>query len=265
MQTPLLVDLQNALIALALITPRTFVIFAILPGFGARTLTGIMRTAVAIGVVLPAALPAYLFVRDTPPDVFLALMLSVKEAVVGLLLGVLLAVPMWVTQSIGGILDTQRAAVQVQSNNQSIDQDASALGGMLLQAVVVVLIQAGLFMAAARIILDSYGLWPPFSLMPPYEIGQRDVLIKRMGEFFWHLIVYGAPVIIPLLLIDFGFALLGIFAGNLQVSSASAPIKALTGLFVLLVYWATFSHYVAGDFSRMLDLIPTLIQAQGVR
>lgn len=262
MQAPLLIDLQNGLLALAFITPRAYVIFTILPGFGSGTLTSIMRGAVAIGIVLPAAPPAYFFVRDTPPDVFLALALAGKETVVGLMLGVLLAIPIWVAQSIGGVLDAQRSPIQIQANSASLDQDATAVGAMLLQAVVVVLIDAGLFTAAVRIILDSYGFWPACSLTPPFEIGQIDVLIKRSGEFFWHLIVYGAPVIIPLLLIDFAFGVLGVFAANLQVSFASSPIKALTGLFILLVYWSTFSRYVAGDFSHMLDLIPMLLQAR---
>lgn len=263
MRAPVLIDLQNILVALGLIMPRAFVIFSILPGFGARTLTGIIRSAVAIGIALPAVKPAYAFVRDTPPDVLLVLVLAAKEAVVGLMLGTLLAIPIWVTQSIGGVLDAQRNPIQTQANSASVDQDATAVGAMLLQAVVVVLIQAGLFVVMARIILDSYGFWPACALTPPFELAQLDVFIKRAGEFFWHLVVYGAPVIIPLLLIDFGFAVLGVFAGNLQVSFASAPIKSLTGLFILLIYWATLSHYVAGDFAHLLDIIPALVQPQG--
>lgn len=265
MQPSLLADLQYGLITLALITPRAYVIFAILPGFGAGTLTRLLRSAVAIGIALPAVLPTYAFVQDTPPDLLLSVVLSLKEAMLGLMLGVLLAMPMWVTQSIGAVLDSQRSTSPNQPSNASIDRDATALGGMLMQAVVIVLINTGLFLAAARIILDSYGIWPVSSLMPPFESGHMEVFIKRISEFFWHLVVYGAPVIIPMLLIDFGFAALGMFAQNLQVSFASAPIKALAGLFIVLVYWSTFSHYVAGDFSNVLDLIPTLVQAQGKR
>jgi len=261
MPTSLLLDLQNLLITLSLITPRALVCLMILPGFGLRTLTGIARNSVAIAIALPAAVPTYYFVQHAPPDFFMAGVLTIKECAIGLLLAVTMSVPVWVAQSIGSILDAQRSPIQIQSNNASVDQDASALGAMLLQAVVLVLVQAGLFLALARILLESYGIWPCFDLTPPFQHGNMEELLKRLSEFFWHIVVYGGPVLIPLLLIDFAFAVIGVFASGLQVSFASSPIKSLAGLFILLVYWPTFSHYVAGDFAGMLDLAAGLFQA----
>lgn len=261
MSPSLLIDIQTLLVTIALITPRALVCLLILPGFGLRTLTGIARNAVAIAIALPAALPTYAFVQETPPDFFLAGLLCLKEAAIGLLLGVVMSIPLWAAESIGNIIDIQRSPIQVQSNNASIDRDASALGAMLMQAVVLVMIQAGLFVMLARILMESYGPWPAFNLMPPFEPGHLDVLLKRFAELFWHIIVYGGPVLIPLLLIDLAFALLGVFVSNLQVSSVSSAIKSVAGLFILLVYWPTFSHYVAGDFARVLDFSATLLQA----
>ena len=260
MPSAMLIDLQALLVSLALVTPRAIVCLVILPVFGFRTLTGIARNGVAIAIALPAVLPVFGYVQETPPDFLAAGALILKEAMIGIVLGVMLSVPIWVAQSVGSILDTQRQPIQIMSNNASFDQDASVTGVLLLQAVVLVMIQAGLFVAFARILIESYGLWPATSLTPPFEHGHLNVLIKRFGEFFWHVVVYGGPVLIPLLLVDFGFAVVGVFASNLQVSFASSPIKSLVGLFVLLVYWPTFSHYVAGDFSRMLDLAASLLE-----
>lgn len=256
MPSSLLLDLQTFLTAMALVAPRAAVCLAMLPGFSGKTLQGMLRNAVALAIALPALPPAYAAVALNPPGFLLAGALAFKEAAVGLMLGVLMAVPVWVAQSIGSILDAQRSPIQLQSNDASLDQDASALGGMLLQAVVLVLMQAGLFAALVRILLDSYALWPALNLLPPFETGHLDLLVRRFGEFFWHIAVYGGPVIMPLLMIDFGFAIIGMFASNLQVSFASSPIKSLAGMFILLVYWPIFSHYVAGDFAHMLDFIP---------
>lgn len=256
MQASLLVDVQTFLVALALTVPRTAVCLAILPGFSGRTLQGQMRNAVAFAIALPAVAPAFLTLQHSTPGLLVAAALALKEAGIGLLLGVLLSIPLWVAQSIGSILDAQRSPIQIQSN---VDQDASVLGSVLLQAVVLTMIQAGLFVALVRILIDSYGLWPALSLTPPFEPGHLDLLIKRFGEFFWHIAVYGGPVIMPLLMVDFGLAVIGIFAANLQVSFLSAPIKSLVGLFILLVYWPIFSHYVAGDFAHMLDFVPQML------
>lgn len=261
MSPSILIDIQAVLITLALIAPRAIVCLVILPGTGMKSLSGMVRNAVAIAVVLPATLPTFEYVQQTPPDFFLAGALIFKEALIGLMLGVIAAMPVWVMQSVGAIMDLQRAAVQVQANNASVDQDATATGAMILQAVVMVMMQAGLYVALARILIESYGVWPAFSLAPPFEPGHFDVLVKRFAEFFWHIIVYGGPVIIPLLLIEFGFAMVGAFAPNLNVSFASAPIKSLVALVIFLLYWPTLSHYVAGDFTRLLDMMASLMQA----
>jgi type III secretion protein T len=260
MQASLILDFQSFLISMALVAPRALVCLAILPGFGAKTLQGLMRNAVGFAIALPAIVPTFASVQQTPPGFLLAGMLAGKEAAIGILLGVMLSIPIWVAQSIGSILDAQRSPIQLQANNASVDQDASAVGAMLLQAVMVVMIQAGLFVSLVRIIIESYGIWPAFSLLPPFEPGHMDLMLKRFGEFFWHIAVYGGPVIIPLLMVDFAFAIIGIFASNLQVSFASSPIKSLAGLFILLIYWPIFSHYVAGDYARILDFIPIFLQ-----
>jgi type III secretion protein T len=260
MQSSLLLDINNAAISMALIAPRSIVCLLILPGFGLTVLQGAGRYLAAMAIVLPAALPTFHYVQATPPDFIAGAVLALKEGGIGLLLGVILSVPFWVVQSVASIVDSQRAAVQVQANNASVDRDASALGGMLLQATTVAMIQAGLFVALARILIESYGLWPAFSFTPPFEAGHAAVLVKRFGEFFWHVVVYGAPVIIPLIFVEFAFAMIGVFASNLQVSSSSAPIKSLVGMFVMLAFWPTFSHYIAGDFSRLLDIVAELLQ-----
>lgn len=261
MNASLLLDIQAAAIAMALIAPRAIVCLLILPGFGLNVLEGPARYLSAAALVLPAALPTFHYVQETPPDFLVIGSLVLKEGMVGLLLGVMLSVPFWVVQSVAAMVDSQRAAVQVQANNAAVDRDASALGGMLLQATVVVMIQAGLFVALARILIESYGLWPAFHFTPPFEPGHVEVLIKRCGEFFWHVVVYGAPVLIPLLFVEFAFAMIGVFASNLEVSSASSPIKCLVGLFMVLAFWPTLSHYLAGDFSRLLDIVAELLQA----
>lgn len=261
MPTSLYIDLQTALVTMALITPRVLVCLMILPGFGLNVLTGMGRKCAALAIALPAAVPTFYHVQQAPPDLVLGAMLALKESFLGLMLGALLSIPFWVIQSIGSVFDIQRMAVQVPMQNSAVDKDAGVIGGMLIQAIALVMVQAGLFVAMARILIESYAPWPAHALMPPFEPGHFDVVVQRFGELFWHIIVYGAPIIIPLLLIEFCFAMIGVFAQSLQVTFASSPIKSLVGLFVILVYWPTLAHYVSGDFANLLQLIPSLLDA----
>lgn len=262
MHASLLLDIQAVLVTMALVTPRVLVCLIILPGFGLNVLTGMARNAAAMAIALPAALPTFAFVQSSAPDFLTSGVLVFKEAMIGLIFGLMMAIPLWVVQSVGSIFDSQRSPIQIQANNASVDRDASATGALLLQAVVLVMVQAGMFSAMARILIESYAAWPAHALTPPFEPGHFDVVVKRFGQLFWYIVVYGAPVLIPLVLIEFCFAIIGVFASNLQVSFASSPVKSMVGLVVLLLYWSTFSHYVAGDFSGLLDLASSLMDVR---
>ena len=104
----MLFEINTALMALALITPRVFVCLSVLPGFGTRTLTGMSKTAVCIAIALPAVVPTYLALDAAPPPVALAGVWAFKEAAIGLVLGMLLAIPIWVLQCVGSLYDLQR-------------------------------------------------------------------------------------------------------------------------------------------------------------
>ncbi|MBN9473237.1 MAG: EscT/YscT/HrcT family type III secretion system export apparatus protein [Bordetella sp. SCN 67-23] len=262
MHASLLLDIQAVLVTMALVTPRVLVCLIILPGFGLNVLTGMARNAAAMAIALPAALPTFLFVQSSAPDFLTSGVLVFKEAMIGLVFGLMMAIPLWVVQSVGSIFDSQRSPIQIQANNASVDRDASATGALLLQAVVLVMVQAGMFSAMARILIESYAAWPAHALTPPFEPGHFDVVVKRFGQLFWYIVVYGAPVLIPLVLIEFCFAIVGVFASNLQVSFASSPVKSMVGLLILLLYWSTFSHYVAGDFAGLLDLAASLMDVR---
>ena len=261
MSTSLYVDLHAMLISLGLVTPRVMVCLMILPGFGLKSLTGMGVRCAALAIALPAVVPTFYYVQSTPPDLVLGIMLAVKEAFLGMMLGALLSMPFWVVQSIAAVFDNQRMAIQMPMANPAVDQDAGPLAGMLIQAVAVAMMQAGLFIALTRILIESFAPWPAHLLAPPFDPGHFDIVIRRFGDLFWHIIVYGAPIIIPLLLVEFCFAMIGVFAPNLQVTFAASPIKSLGGLLIVLVYWSTLSHHIIGDFTGLLQLVPSLLDA----
>ena len=81
MPSSLLLDLQTALVALSLTTPRILVCLRMLPGFAMRNLSPLTRTAIAMAVSAPAVVATFLYVRETPLDVMYATVLIFKEAI----------------------------------------------------------------------------------------------------------------------------------------------------------------------------------------
>ncbi len=259
----MLVEAKTWLLALAMITPRAFVCLAILPGFGTRTLTGFAKNAVSMCIALPAVVPTYYAIQQTPPDLLLGGMIALKEAALGVVFGALLAIPLWVIQSVGTIFDQQRTPVQVTNTNASQDQDASATGALLLQAAMLVMIEAGLYINFARVLLESYAAWPVMDLGHTLFAHGMPAILPRFGQLMSYIILYAAPLLLPFLLIELSFGMVGIAAPNLQVSQLAAPVKCVVGTLVLVMYWATLSHYVADDFARQLGLVQALYGHRG--
>jgi type III secretion protein T len=96
---------------------RPMALLTLNPVFNRIPLTGLLRGAVASALALPmtpvisAALP-----RDELGSIAL-LFMTLKEAVIGATLGLLLAAPFWALDVTGDLLDAQRGATQGRLND----------------------------------------------------------------------------------------------------------------------------------------------------
>lgn len=68
------------------------------------------------------------------------------------------------------------------------------------------------------------------------------------------MMLYAAPFIAVLLLLEFGFALLGLYSPQLQVSTLAMPAKSLAGLAFLLLYFALLEDLIVGRMGLLTDL-----------
>lgn len=250
--------LYQALSALALAMPRMLVCLMLVPAFFPAVIRGNLRNAIALALALPVA---YRLHGQWPAGslgyaVMAALVL--KETALGLLVGFLMALPFWLFQALGTFLDNQRGANAMQINNPSVGSDASALGGLTVQAVTILAIQTGAMSAMLAFVYQSYLAWPPLDGLPPLTADGLQLWIDAFAAMVKAAILYCAPPMIVLLLVDFAFAMVGMVAPQLQVSTAAAPIKSLAGLFVLAVYAATLWEFAGREFAGLGDFAARL-------
>jgi type III secretion protein T len=78
-----------------------------------------------------------------------------------------------------------------------------------------------------------------------------SVFVGLLGDTFTHMMLYAAPFIAVLLLLEFGIALLGVYSQQLQVSTLAPPVKCLAGIGIVLLYFALLQDLIVG---RMLQL-----------
>lgn len=244
--------------ALTLSLPRLLVCLVLVPAFSPSVLHGTLRTVVGLALALPVA---YRLHAEWPAGSlgYSALgLLAAKEAALGLLIGTVMSLPFWVFQSLGTYLDNQRGANAMQLSNPSVAGEASALGALTVQAVTVLAFQTGAFSAMLAFLYQSYLAWPPLSGWPPLGPDHLSLWLDAFSDMVQAAVLYCAPPMIALLMVDLGFALLGLVAPQLQVYFAAMPIKSLVGLFILAVYAATLWQFAGVQFAGVGDFAARL-------
>ena len=242
--------LPSLLVAMARIYPCAFLVAA----FCFQHIRGMLRHTI---VMVMALLPAPAIHVMLAGQEYSALMLGglvFKELALGLLLGVLLSMPFWLFESVGALLDNQRGALIGGQLNPSLGADATPVGHLFKQlSIFLLMVTLGLG-SLTRVIWDSYLIWPPTLWLPTIAADGFAVFLSLLGDTFTHLLLYAAPFIALLLLIEFAVALLSLYSPQLQVFVLSMPAKSLAGLGFLLLYLPQLEELIVGRMSLLGDL-----------
>src|SRR6218665_1090026 len=144
---------------LALTQPRILAMFIALPLFNTQLVPGLLRfsVAAALGVVMVPALSAEVAVADL--GALQLLLLVLKEAFVGFVIGYLAAIPFWIFEAVGFLVDNQRGASIASTLNPLTGNDSSPLGILFNQAFIVFFLITGGFTLLLGVLYDSFGLW----------------------------------------------------------------------------------------------------------
>lgn len=242
--------LPSLMIGMARIYPCGILVAA----FCFQHIRGMPRhTLVMVMALMPApGIHAALAGQDYSAIMLAALVL--KEVALGILLGVLLAMPFWMFESVGALLDNQRGALAGGQLNPSLGPDATPIGHMFKQLAIFLLMTSLGLGTLTQVIWDSYLIWPPTLWFPLPAANGFDVFIGLLGDTFTHMMLYAAPFIAVLLLLEFGIALLGVYSQQLQVSTLAPPVKSLAGIGILLLYFALLQDLIVGRISLLGDL-----------
>ena len=257
--------IQNLLMAATLAVPRTMVCLMLVPLFqSGSSVPRSIRIAIALGL----SMPAWVGVVESVPGSWAQVpvgTLALKEVAVGLFMGIVLACPFWAIETAGALLDNQRGENAGQQATPFSEGNASLMGSALKQVLVLYLAATGGISLFYELLLTSYEAWPVLSLMPGFLKGDGAQILQRFNEMARLGILFAAPFVLVLVVIDFGFALLGVAATNLQTYFAAMPVKSLGGLFVLVVYLKILLDHGDGYFRRSVEFLQAVFAAVPAR
>lgn len=247
------------IVAVMIAMVRILAALFLVPLFSLKVIKGLPRYAVAIAIAMPVSVTLITTVEDRNLGLILLGFVMLKEAMIGFIIGFLLAVPFWIFQSVGVMIDNQRGALAGGYFNPGAGPDSSMLSDFLSRALVIVLITTGMLPMMFSVLIESYILWPPLEWMPTLIDTGYEFLIKVVSSLIYQYVLYSGPIILILLLIDTAFAILGTYSPQLQVYFLSMPAKSLVALFVLVLYGDTLWYLGGEELMNYLNVTDALI------
>lgn len=237
MEMSVLVEKPMALLmSYAYMLPRLLAMFSMIPMLSRQALPGILRSGVVGGIGLMIVPTLFDPVQAVDRTAIEVLALVCKEVVLGLVLGIVLAIPLWAFEGMGAFIDAQRGASIAQIISPSTGHDSSPLGEFFNQAATTYLLASGGFLILLGVAYASYEMWPVFSLMPRFNDEAPSLLLQQLDRLMRLAVLLGAPVLIAMFLTEMGLALVSRFAPQLQVFFLAMPIKSGVALFILAIY-----------------------------
>ena len=229
LQTPL-----DFVKALGFALPRFLGVFTILPLLSREALPTMLRAGVASCFAM-FLVPGLLEEASRQRGVMETVVILAREVILGVLIGFVLAVPLWPGEAMGDFVDTQRGASMGQMLNPLTGHETSPLGQLFNQAVVTFVFVTGGFALVLGVIYDSYALWPVFARWPGMGHDAPAILLGQLDRLMHLTVLLASPVIFAMFLSESGLALVSRFVPQLQVFFLAMPIKSAVAFLVYAV------------------------------
>jgi type III secretion protein T len=244
--SPVLAQVHRDALAMVLLLPRPFVLFLVVPFLSRTMIPGAVRRGLIflLGMLmLPLAGPA----EGVAP--LQALVIAAKEGLIGLVLGLGLGVFMWAIQSVGDLVDFHTGAANAQFFDPAFGHQGGPTGQFLGWLMAVMFVSAGGLTGVVGLLAESYRVWPLAAPLPDLPRLLEAFAIHEADTLFNWIVKLGAPVLMVLMLVDFGLGLLGRFVPQFNVFVIAQPLKSLVAIFMLLVCLGLLYEALA-DFVR---------------
>ncbi len=249
---------QHWLLVLTVTLPRFLIIFMVLPFFRRQLISTTARNGVAIilSVIILPVVSKQLSVVEVNGLLFI--LVIVKEAVLGLLIGYVAAIIFWAVASMGEIIDLQRGALTAQLFSPVIGGQTSLLGSFFAQVIAVLFFSVGGFLALLTVIYQTYVIWPVTSYYPQLNIETATILLQHFDNILALALLMAAPFVLIMFLTELSMGLMGRFVPTVNVFLLAIPIKSTVVLFVLALYLGTILVFIRNKILS-IEFLPDLL------
>lgn len=229
-------------------------IFATFSGcllFNKSRMPGLLRAGLSLLLALLLDSSGYFGLNNIDFNSFYYIMLTIKEAVVGYLMGVLLSVPFWLVESCGKIVDQQRGEQFAAMLNPLTANTSSSVGRLLFQAFIGYFVAVNGILAYLSIIFKSFLLIKIGEFFPASPLSGYQIYVQMFSAYCYSFILLTLPILILTILTDLVLGLIGSFIPQLNITVISIPVKSVMVTAILIFMISDIYHDV---FAKVFKL-----------
>ncbi len=225
------------LLGLARVVPA----IAIAPFLGGKSVSDPIK--IGFGVAVTIIFLPYLIVTAKGPVIvdYMFILLLLKEALLGSLMGFLIAIPFYWSQSAGALIDHQRGSQSLQVQDPMTQSQTSPTGTFYSNMMLVIFFASGGVLFFFDALFSSYDLVPVnqflnarfFEVNNPLWLTILD-LVNIVVKVTLQL---SAPAVLTMLLSDLFLGIANRMAPQVQITFLLYSLKSFTGIGMLWVAW----------------------------
>ena len=214
-----------------------------------------MGLAISFGAIL---LPKALMTLSNPvPFNGLYIGLAIKELLIGFALGFILALPFYIAQTAGNLVDFMRGASSLMVTDPFMQTQNSPISLLYNYTLIVMFYQLG----GMTIVVD--GLINSFGTLPIDGVISKAIMAK--SHPFWMMafqalnnvvalgIQFSAPSIMAILMTELFLGIANRLAPNVQISFLGMALKSLVGIVFLALSWLLIADKLSGHIQAVLN------------
>ena len=234
------------------------------PFLGSKTAPLMMRAGLTIFMSL-LFLPVVVKEVTHPVEFdILFLLYSLKELLIGFFLGFLIAVPFYIVQSSGIIIDYLRGASIMQAQDPSMQSQSSPIGILYNYILITIFFNiSGPFLFFEGIV-TSFEIVPADQFISPLffkmELPFWSVGVDLVNKIISIAIQLGAPPLVAILMAEMFLGIANRLAPQVQIAFLGMSIKSLLGLLLLFLGWFFILKQFNAETHSWLEMIDRLIQ-----
>ncbi|PFH08644.1 type III secretion protein T [Collimonas sp. PA-H2] len=235
-------NLESSLIGLGLLMVRMLLAFSFMPFFSTKVVPLTVRLSFVAGLslflfpLLQSQLPLF------EADWHILFPCLLKEAGLGMVLGVFASLSFWAFHTAGVIIEYQAGLTMSVAIDPLSGEEDSLIGGLFMQLLTVFFFISGGMRQLVDMLFESYVIWPINKMLP--IVGNLKLITMLMAAIMQMIVLVvkiAAPFVILMLLVELALGLLSRFAPQLNVFFLSLPLKVGILAVLLLIYSSLLS------------------------